>query len=198
MNMKFIVQNSCLAFVLVLFVGQLAMAQGIVLDGGIVKNKVALSFSEGKKDSVTYFEIRDSTAFASLQNVIRPDNPKNYPLCVVKMNVVGPFISLVQNYESQLESYKTLEQEYKDLDTIQQKKIAQLDQIIKLQETRADNYKALSENLRTTNNELSAQLDQSLKIAKDCNNSKVRKQVLVGIIGGAVGFSIASLIALVK
>lgn len=198
MNMKFVLQNICSALSLILFVGQLAIAQGVVMDGGIVKNKVALSFSEGKKDSVTFFEIRDSTAFSSLQSVIHPDNPKNFPLCVVKMNVVGPFISLVQNYESQLDSYKSLEQQYKELDTIQNKKIEQLNQIITLQETRANNYMELSNNLRGTNMELSTQLDNALKIAKDCNNGKVRKQVLVGIIGGAVGFSIASLIALVK
>ena len=198
MNMKFGLENIFSAFFILFLSAPLVNAQGIMLDGGIIKNKVALSFSEGKTDSVTYFEIRDSAAYVSLGNIVRPDNPKNFPLCVVKMNVVGPFISLVQNYESQLDSYKSLEQHYKGLDTIQQQKIAQLDQIIKLQETRADNYKALSENLRTTNQELSAQLDQSLKIAKDCNNSKVRKQLLVGVIGGAVGFSIASLIALVK
>ena len=178
--------------------GQWANAQGIMLDGGIIKNKVALSFSEGKTDSVTYFEIRDSAAFTSLQNVIHPENAKNFPLCSVKMNVVGPFISLVQNYESQLDSYKNLEQQYKSLDTIQNNKLLQMEQLVNLQKERAANYQDLANNLRSSNAELSSQLDQALKVAKDCNNGKVRKQVLVAILGGAVGFSIASLIALVK
>lgn len=177
-----------------LLTGHFVYAQDTELDRGIILHKIKLSFSD-KADSVSYTEVQDSAAFRTLAEQIEV---RHFPLCVVKKPVVGPFISLVQNYEAQLEGYKLLEQHYKTLDTIQNEKLKQMEQLVALQKERAENYRTLSDDLVKTNKELSTQLDQALSVAKDCNNTKVKKQWRMAILGGVVGFSVASLIALAK
>ena len=193
--MKYIFRNSLTLLLIYYSAGTFLQAQSTQLEDGIMQHKVQLSFTGGKPDSVSYLEVRDSAAFQTLAELI---DARHFPLCVVKKPVVGPFISLVQNYESQLDQYKLLEQHYKTLDTIQNDKLKQMEQLVALQKDRAENYRQLADDLTGTNKELSTQLDQALKTAKDCNNTKVKKQWRMAILGGAVGFSVASLIALIN
>lgn len=193
--MKHLFRNFLIIFLATAWTGSFIHAQGMQLEAGIFQHKVKLGFGEGKSDSISYMEVRDSTAFRTLVDLIEV---RHFPVCVVKKPIVGPFINLLQNYEVQLEGYKMLEQQYKSMDTIQNNKLHQMGQLVVLEKERTENYRTLSNDMCNTNKELSTQLGQALQVAKSCNNGKVRKQWLVGILGGAVGFSVATLIALVK
>ena len=192
--MKTIFQYIFTLLTILLLTGSIACAQGIVLDRGIILHKVKLSFSEDA-DSVSYTEVLDSAALRTFAERI---DVRHFPVCVVKKPVVGPFINLVRNYGAQIEGYKLLEEHYKTLDTIQTEKLRQTEHLVALQKERVENYRSLSNDLLLTNKELSTQLDQALKVASDCNKGKVRKQWRMAILGGAVGFSVASLIAIIK
>lgn len=181
-------------FLLILFAQGVVHAQDVELEDGIVQRQVKLNLGGDKTDTLTYLEVRDSAALDTLADLL---GAENFPLSIIKKPVIDPFFDLILNYESQLDDYRQLEQHYKTLDGIQIEKINQVNQIIKLQNERVENYRLLSEDLRTTNKELSAQLDQALAVAKTCNNDKVKKQWRIAILGGAVGFSVASLIALI-
>lgn len=142
-----------------------------------------------------YYELKDSI---TLQNFAKKAKQSNFPVVVIKQPVFDPLLALFQNQEALVDSLLRLDKKNDELGATQQQKVKQLEQLVNLQQERAENYRTLTDDLCNTNKALSAQLDQALKVAKDCNNGKVRKQWLVGILGGAVGFSVAGLIALVK
>ena len=152
----------------------------------LLLNKEAITFS--------YIEVRDTQAFRQLMQ--RLNNPSNYPLSIVKKPVFDPVIQLIQDQDAQLDHYQQIERHYITLDSINQQKIMQLVKLDSIQNKRVENFKHLSEELQMTNRQLSQKINESVEIAEKLNKGRVRKHVWTGLLGGAVGFSVATLVAL--
>jgi hypothetical protein len=165
------------------------------LPEGAVRRSGSFRLSLDSTVFFNYYELKDSLALGKFAAKAKQTN---FPVVVIKQPVFDPLLALFQNQEALVDSLLRIEEKYMALDDIQQEKVKQLEQLVAVQKERAENYRELSDTMCNTNKELSAQMDQALKVAKDCNNGKVRKQWLIGILGGAVGFSVAGLIALVK
>ena len=174
-------------------VSTMPLAQAQEPINGVASRKVNLLL---KNDAVSfdYLEVRDTQAFRQLMT--RLNNPANYPLSIVKKPVFDPLLSLIEDYDVELDEYKQLDKHQVTLDSISQLKIAQLVELDALQNKRIENLKKLTEDLKDTNGQLSVQLKNALDVAKECNNGKVRGKLWTGVLGGAVGFSVATLIAL--
>ena len=142
----------------------------------------------------SYLEVRDSFAFRRLTKIIK--KPDNFPLSIVKKGVFDKYIALVQKYDGQVDQYEQLVKHYATLDTINQMKIKELVRLDSIQNKRVENFKNLSEELKSSNKEVNDQLKDALDIAKGINRGRVRRQLWTATIGGAVGFSVATLIAL--
>ncbi|MBL7814632.1 MAG: hypothetical protein JNL70_06470 [Saprospiraceae bacterium] len=177
-------------FCFLLLMGQTTQAQGII---GVAERKVNLLL---KGDAITfdYLEVRDTQAFRQLMQ--RLNNPSNYPLSIVKKPVFDPLLKLVEDYDAQLNEYKQLDKQHDVIDGINQEKIHQLVKLDSIQNKRIENFKNLTDEMRATNAQLNEQLTRSLADLKKCNDGKVRKHIWTGVLGGAVGFSVATLIAL--
>lgn len=173
--------------------GQTASAQ--ILHEGVFQRQARMSFHPGQTDTIRYFEVRDSAALFWLVSKIRPEN---YPLSIVKKPVIDPFFDLIQHYESQLNEYRALDKSNITLDSIQQLKIAQLEQLNQIQIKRVENYKQLSDDMSKANAQLSEQIKDALLIAKGCDQGKVRKRLWAAAVGAGIGFTLAGLIAFVK
>lgn len=175
--------------------GNITGVTGQQLEKGIYQRKVSLRLTPVRTDTLRYLEVKDSNA---LKLTIELLEPSNYPLSIVKKPVMDPFFDLLQNYETQIDDCRQLENAFKTLDNIQQSKIRELVKLDSLQKERIKNYQYLVEEMRTTNINLSKQFNESVDIARKAYKAKVIKSVWAGVLGGAVGFSVAGLIALVK
>jgi ElaB/YqjD/DUF883 family membrane-anchored ribosome-binding protein len=189
-------KNQIIASILVAFmclcVGPSVFSQKI--GEGIFQKQGKFKISNDSTATFEYLEIQDTGAFRRLTSRMRPEN---FPISVVKKPVFDPFVDLIQQYESQLDEYIQLEKYYITLDSINGRKMEELNQLNNLQSKRVDNYKLMADDLRASQKEMSDQLTQSLKIAKDCNSAKVRKQVWTAVLGGAVGFTVGALITFI-
>ena len=185
------IRNYIYVLCLVVSATHLAQAQNPI--NGVAERKVNLLL---KSDAIMfdYLEVRDTQAFRQLMTKL--NNPANYPLSIVKKPVFDPLLKMIEDYDAELDEYKQLDKHQVVLDGISQQKIAELVKLDSLQNKRIENFKNLTEELKSTNSQLSEQLKNALGVAKECNNGKVRKQLWTGVLGGAVGFSVATLIAL--
>lgn len=165
------------------------------IDDGVFQRKVPINLSASNRDTIRYLEIKDSVALIKLIKILRPEN---YPVSTIKKPVLDPFFDLILQYESQLDDYRQLDHHQNTLDSIQQMKIAELKQVIQLQEGRVANFIQLNKDLTEVNTQLNQQLNQALVIAKECNKGKVKKQWLTAILGAGVGFSLAGIITSFK
>ena len=160
---------------------------------GVVEKKVNLMLKTGPI-TFDYLEVRDTTAFKQL--MLKLNHSSNYPLSIVKKPVFIPLIRLVHEYDDQINEYKQLDKHHITLDSINQLKITELVKLDSLQNKRIENFKNLTDEMRATNGQLNEQLTRSLVDLKNCNAGAVRKKLWPAILGGAVGFSVATLIAL--
>ncbi len=191
--MKIVKYICLLGFIVSALLPVQAQEQQQSVINGVSSRKVNLLL---KNDAVSfdYLEVRDTQAFRQLMT--RLNNPANYPLSIVKKPVFDPLLKLIEDYDVEIDEYKQLDRHHVTLDSISQLKIGELVKLDALQNSRIENLKKLTDDLKDTNAQLSTQLDNALKVAKECNNGKVRKQLWTGVLGGAVGFSVATLIAL--
>ena len=164
------------------------------ISDGLYQKQGKFKISNDSTATFEYLEVQDTVAFKKLTQRMRPEN---FPISVIKKPVFDPFVDLVQQYESQLDEYMQLEKHYITLDSINGRKIEELNQLNVIQSKRVDNYKQMADDLRINNRELSEQLTQSLKIAKECNSAKIRKQLWTGVLGGAIGFTVGALITFI-
>lgn len=165
------------------------------LPEGVIQREAKFKMSVDSTASFTYYEVRDTLG---LRNFAKKAKQGSFPLIVLKKPVFDPFFDLVLNLESELDACHLLQRHYMALDTVHQQKIAQLNALDSIQNKRIDNFRNLSEDLRKSNIELSKQVTMALETAKTCENKKVKGKIWFAILGGAVGFSVAGLIALVK
>jgi catalase len=175
-----------------LFLTSHALNGQIKIDG-IFEKKANLLLNKETID-FSYIEVRDTQAFRQLTQ--RLNNPSNYPLSIVKKPVFDPLIQLVQEQDAQLDHYQQVERHYITLDSINQQKIMQLIKLDSIQNKRVENFRQLSEELQTTNSQLSKKINEAVDLTEKANQGRLRKQVWTGFLGGAVGFSVATLVAL--
>ena len=185
-------------FFIFLFIGftSLALTPSVFcqkLGEGIYQKQGDFKVSKDATITYDYIEVLDTSAFRKLTARMRPEN---FPINIIKKPVFDPIVDLMVQYDSQLDEYVQLEKHYMTLDSINALKIAELVKLNDIQNKRVDNYKQMSEDLRVSNKDLNEQLTGALKIAKDCNNGKVRRQIWTGVLGGAVGFTVGALITL--
>jgi hypothetical protein len=162
---------------------------------GIYERQLKVSIN---KDSVSiaYLNVPDSIALA---RVIQKLKPENYPLSVIKKPVFDPFVDLTQNYESRLDEYEQLVRHYTVLDSIHQQKEERWKQLELLQTMRIDQCKTLNNDLLAINREMSQQVTDMTKVAKEANKGKFWNSGWSAVLGGTAGFALGILIgALVK
>jgi hypothetical protein len=150
------------------------------------------------KDSVSiaYLNVPDSF---SLAKVIQKLKPENYPLSIIKKPVFDPFVDLTQQYESRIDEYEQLTRHYTVLDSIHMQKEERWKQLEVLQTMRIDQCKTLNNDLVAINREMSQQVMDLTKVAKDANKGKFWSSSWSAVLGGTAGFAIGILIgALVK
>lgn len=160
---------------------------------GVFERKTQFRMTGDSVVSFYFYEVRDSTAFRNLKV-----KNEHFPVSILKKPVLDPFFDLVQGYEAQLFEYRNLDKQQRFVDSVQVLKIQKLEQVVALQKERVDNYRQLTDDLCQTNSQLSQQLNNAVNLTEKQQKNRRLKMVWTGILGGAVGFSVASLIALVK
>lgn len=180
------------AFWVILPIGP-ALAQADKKQDGVFERKTQFRMSGDSVVSFYFYEVRDSAALRNLK--IRSEH---FPISILKKPVLDPFFDLVQGYEAQLFEYHNMDKQQRFIDSVQVLKIQKLEQLVELQKERVDNYRQLTDDLRQNNSQLSAQVNSAVNIAEKQQKNRRLKMIWTGILGGAVGFSVAGLIALVR
>ncbi len=150
---------------------------------------------DGEPLEVHYLAVPDS---ASLGDLLRRLPGANYPLVVVKQSVFASGLAIVRDLEEQKNLYALRDLEWQRVDSIQVVKLAKLEEIIGLQEQRVEAHADANTQLLEQIDYLNEQLDRSLELTEKSLRGRQVRNLYIGILGGAVGFSVASLIALVK
>ncbi len=150
---------------------------------------------DGEPLEVHYLAVPDSASLGELQRRLPP---ANYPLVVVKQAVFASGVAIVRDLEEQKTLYALRDLEWQRVDSIQVVKLAKLEEIIGLQEMRVDAHADANAQLIQQIDYLNEQLDRSVELTEKSLRGRQARNLYIGILGGAVGFSVASLIALVK
>ncbi|MDZ4700166.1 MAG: hypothetical protein SH809_10710 [Rhodothermales bacterium] len=150
---------------------------------------------DGAPLEVHYLAVPDSASLGDLQRRLPP---ANYPLVVVKQAVFASGIAIVRDLEEQKSLYALRDLEWQRVDSIQVVKLAKLEEIIGLQEMRVDAHASANAQLIEQIDYLNEQLDRSVELTEKSLRGRQVRNLYIGILGGAVGFSLASLIALVN
>ena len=170
--------------------GQIRIAEGVY------EKNAYFRVSSDSTAFFSYYEVRDTQAFREL--AAKKHKAANFPLIFVKKAIFNPFTDLVQQYETQLYSLYALDKHNQALDGIQRRKIDELIKIDSLKEERIKNFRSLAEDYRRANDTLSNRLKETLDIKMGTDNGSIRKKILTAMLGGAVGFSLASLLGAFK
>lgn len=167
-------------------------AQGDKLSG-IYERQLKVNINKDSV-SISYLNVPDSI---SLAKVIQKLKPENYPLSILKKPVFDPFVDLTQNYESKIDEYEQLIKHYGTLDSIHMQKEERWKQLEALQNMRIEQCKTLNNDLLAINKEMSQQVTDMTKVAKEANKGKFWSSSWSAVLGGTAGFALGILIGVI-
>lgn len=193
--MKTIKQTAALIFAALLlspFVGTAVLAQET---GATTFLRKVESFNTQNNDTVTfdYIEVPDQPSLAALAD--RLTNANNYPLVVLKKDVFGPGVKIVKTLDLQILNYELRDQQWQVLDSIHVEKFKRLEEIAALQEQRVAVFDSANVQLREQITQLNDQLDASVDLTRKTIRARQIKNIWIGALGGAVGFTVGVLIS---
>jgi hypothetical protein len=164
-------------------------------DAQFVERTERFTPPDGVPLDVHYLAVPDST---SLQDLVRRLPQANYPLVVLKTSVFTSGVAIVRDLEAQKSLYEQRDREWGRLDSIQVVKLAKLEEIIDLQEMRVSTHMQANAQLMEQIDYLNEQLDASVTLTEKTLRGRQLRNLYVGMLGGAVGFSVGALIAILK
>ncbi|MEZ4698831.1 MAG: hypothetical protein R2834_00755 [Rhodothermales bacterium] len=156
-------------------------------------SSVQFSPPDGAPLDVNYISVPDST---SLRDLYGRMPIIDYPVVVVKAAVFSAGVAIVRDLEKQKALYAERDHEWQRVDSIQAVKLAKLEEIISLQEMRVEAHASANRQLLEQIDYLNEQLTQSVELTEKSLRGRQVRNIYIGMLGGAVGFSLASLIAL--
>lgn len=177
-----------------LLLGCLAFQHAHAQRDFLVKKEVFDQTSDSSTVVLEYIVAPNSRSLASLAEELEPDN---YPLVIVQEQVFTPGIRLVKGLELQILNYQLKDKEWAVLDSINIMKIERLNEIAGLERARVDVQKRANQDLNEQIDNLSRQLTLTTDLAEQSIKGRNRKNLTIGILGGAVGFTIGAMMAVI-
>lgn len=160
----------------------------------VEERTVTFTPPDGAPLTVHYIAVPDSAGLGFLSRRL---SLSDYPLVVLKTAVFGAGIQIVRDLEAQKELYAARDREWVRVDSIQAVKLAKLEEIISLQEMRVEAHASANRELLEQIGYLNEQLTLSTELTEKSLRGRQIRNLYIGLLGGAVGFSLASLIALI-
>ncbi len=156
------------------------------------EHAVTFTPSDGEPLDVQYLTIPDSL---SLIDLVRRSSRSNYPLVVIRQEVFLGGIAIMRDLSAQKSLYDQRDREWQRLDTIQGEKLAKLEEIIDLQERRVAVHDSANAQLMRQIGHLNEQLDMSVELTEKSLRGRQARNIYIGVLGGAIGFSVGALVA---
>ncbi len=153
-----------------------------------------ITFDDPDKDedvSGDYITVPDSVQMSTVHELFYGED---YPMVILKGDVVVPGIQAIQNLLIQRSLFNLRDRHWATLDSINAEKINQYKIIIDLQDQRIANFDSANVMLNEQIVQLNNQLDESYKLTERSLGGRVFRNITNGILGAALGFSVAILI----
>ncbi len=179
---------------LCLILAFLAFSQVQAQHDFLLKKEVFDQTSDSSTVELEYIVAPNSGSLARLANEL---DSTSYPLVIVQAQVFTPGIRLVKGLELQVLNYQLKDKEWAILDSINIMKIERLNEIAVLERARVDVQKRANQDLNEQIDNLSRQLTLSTDLAEQSIKGRNRKNLTIGILGGAVGFTIGAMMAVI-
>lgn len=140
---------------------------------------------------INYIDVVNEVQLGILADTLASSN---YPLTILHKDVFSANLNLLMEYDALIYQYQGLARTCDTLKALHQREVASLRSLIELEKERAESLKQSRDQIKDQANVLNGQLKESLTIAKENTKPPFGKQLLRGIVWGAVGFATGILV----
>ncbi len=149
-------------------------------------------------DSFTYndipfhfIDLKESGALIELSQRLPDDN---FPFILIRKNALQRMQRMLSLYNRQYANSQRYMQYTRELEMLYDAQLKNLQIVTELQEKRTNNFKTLSDSLYADAQNMSQLLDRSMEATDKALKGNNRRNIWIGIVGGAVGFLTAALV----
>ncbi|MEM8527784.1 MAG: hypothetical protein AAGG68_24290 [Bacteroidota bacterium] len=111
-----------------------------------------------------------------------------YPVAILHEDLLDNIVGLSNDYEEMTLAFNKLDKKLAEVEALRVSQIAKYEDIVELEQKRADAFKRLNEEMLIEHKNLSEQLDLSTKVTNRVLRGRNLKNISVGAIGGVIGF----------